>query len=218
MYFAGGGAMPKRKHNVIQGAYPKIGSRPENKWAGIIPDNEMPYVINPEKGYVVSANNHMTTSNVKHGITQVFTFPGRKTRISQLIEEAIEHTGSKIKVTDMQKIQVDLKDVQAQASINDLLYCVENSSLISKLDSRSKDQIAFAKRLLTNWDFVFGQNSSPASVYTAWEFMIGYYMHESSIKSNKLRLSLNLNISSMSSIYRMVQTWAKEKRSDGKTR
>ena len=69
MYFCGGGIIPVRKYNVVQGMYPKIGRLEQNRWQGIIPHDEMPFVINPKSGYIASANNHMTSENVKHGIT-----------------------------------------------------------------------------------------------------------------------------------------------------
>lgn len=55
---------------------------------------EMPYLINPKSGYIVSANNHMSSSNVKHGITENFTFTGRKTRISEMLLEAFARTNN----------------------------------------------------------------------------------------------------------------------------
>lgn len=55
-------------------------------------------MINPKCGYIVSANNHMTSANVKHGVSLAFTFPGRKTRITELIEEAFKQTGNKVTV------------------------------------------------------------------------------------------------------------------------
>ena len=69
MYFVGGGLIPSRKHSVVQGVYPKQGKIDVNKWTGMVPNEEMPYMTNPSSGYIVSANNHMSSDNVKHGIT-----------------------------------------------------------------------------------------------------------------------------------------------------
>ncbi len=41
------GKFPIRKHKVAQGAYTKLGFMDENVWTGIVPSNELPYVINP---------------------------------------------------------------------------------------------------------------------------------------------------------------------------
>ena len=65
---------PVRKHNVVHGAYPKKGHLIENSWKGFVPKHELPYVVNPETGYIVSANNFITSQNSKHGISHAFSF------------------------------------------------------------------------------------------------------------------------------------------------
>lgn len=42
------GKLPHRKYNSHHGAYTKIGYMNDNVWLGIIPEAEMPYVINPK--------------------------------------------------------------------------------------------------------------------------------------------------------------------------
>jgi penicillin amidase len=44
-----------------QGRFVMDGSRPENDWKGFIPQTHNPHVINPERGFVSSANQHSTT-------------------------------------------------------------------------------------------------------------------------------------------------------------
>lgn len=48
-----------------------------------------------------------------------------------------------------------------------------------------------AKKLLSEWDFNFDPNSSAASVFTAWEFMLSYYLHETKITSPVMRVSMS---------------------------
>lgn len=55
------GKFPIRKHKVAQGAYTKLGFLDENVWSGLVPSNELPYVVNPQKGYIVSANNFIAS-------------------------------------------------------------------------------------------------------------------------------------------------------------
>lgn len=43
-------------------------------------------MVNPDKGYIVNANNFVTSSNVKHGISLSMAFPHRAVRISEMIE------------------------------------------------------------------------------------------------------------------------------------
>jgi len=46
----------------------------DNLWTGFVPSEELPYLVNPNKGYVVTANNFITTEHVKHGISHSFVF------------------------------------------------------------------------------------------------------------------------------------------------
>lgn len=75
------GKFPLRKYNVGYGTYPKKGWMKENQWDGYIPNSELPAVVNPERGYVISANNLATTKHIKHGISHAFAFPHRFLRI-----------------------------------------------------------------------------------------------------------------------------------------
>jgi acyl-homoserine lactone acylase PvdQ len=67
----------------------------------------MPYVINPDKGFVVNANNFVSSHNVKHGISLSAVFPHRKVRITEMIE----NLEGKATVEDMKSIQLDVLDI-----------------------------------------------------------------------------------------------------------
>jgi len=213
LYFPGGGLMPKRKNNVVGGVYPKIGKNSDNKWQGRIPDEEMPYLINPKSGYIVSCNNHMSSSNVKHGITQSFTFPGRKTRVSEIIEGLFEKTGNKVTVKDMQSMQTDDLDVQARASLADMLFCVDNAPV--KLTDSQKAKVTLAKRLFKTWDFRFEPKSVAASIFYAWEFHMAYYLHEKKITSPMMRVQVSYGGPTNQFTWLSIQQWAAKKRTSG---
>lgn len=64
----------------------------------------MPYSINPEKGYLVTANNPIIRPDFKHSNSfPAISFVDRAYRISQLIEENIK-SGIKMTVKDVLKI------------------------------------------------------------------------------------------------------------------
>jgi penicillin amidase len=84
--------------------YPKKGWLKENQWLGAIPNEELPKLLNPKKGYIVSANNLITTKNVLHGISHAFSFPHRFVRINEMIEEKIIAKG-KLNELDMMEMQ-----------------------------------------------------------------------------------------------------------------
>ena len=93
--FFSGAVLPLRTHNVAQGVYSKLGEKPENRWLGLITTADLPYVVNPDKGYVVNANNFITSDQGRYGASHAFTFPHRKVRISEMIEELIEGEGKR---------------------------------------------------------------------------------------------------------------------------
>ena len=112
---------PIRKYNVVHGAYPKKGHLAENSWTGFVPLSELPWVVNPEKGYLVSANNFITKSNVKHGISHAFTFATRAIRIGEMIEERLER---KLTGEDMAVMHNDTLDIMARDSMQAMLQVV----------------------------------------------------------------------------------------------
>ena len=80
------GLFPKRKYNVAQGVYPKKGWLLENLWEGYVDPKEHPRMYNPEKGFIVSANNFVATKNAKHGVTHAFSFTHRFIRLNEMFD------------------------------------------------------------------------------------------------------------------------------------
>jgi acyl-homoserine lactone acylase PvdQ len=90
--------------------------------------------VNPDKGYLVSANNFVTSQNSKHGISHAFTFNHRSIRISEMLD-SFKQNNKKISLVDMSKMQMDVLDVQARDSLEDMLTCVDKAMhLMSEID------------------------------------------------------------------------------------
>ncbi|GGJ52725.1 penicillin acylase family protein [Deinococcus roseus] len=87
-YYAAG-KIPIRKG--WDGSEPISGDR---DWSGYIPFADLPHVLNPEKGYIASANEKVAPGNYPYllGADPVWTFPYRKRRIEQLIQATPRHT------------------------------------------------------------------------------------------------------------------------------
>lgn len=51
------GLLPKRVHDSDQRAFAKLANKKENMWTGVITADDMPSMINPESGYLVSTGN-----------------------------------------------------------------------------------------------------------------------------------------------------------------
>lgn len=85
----------------------------ENDWLGLVPGNEMPRVLNPERGFVVNANNKITTDNYKYDIGVGMSGTTRADRITEMLEERMAK--GKLTTKDFLEMQYDKKDILAEA-------------------------------------------------------------------------------------------------------
>lgn len=148
------GRVPDRKYYGLEILE---GWNGEYEWEGIIPFKEMPYVMNPEKGYIVSANNRIIARNYKHyyGIGHEFA-DARAERISELIEGLIK---SKVLVTskEMVKIGLDTLNIYARNMLPVMLNILKPDYKISR-----------AIEALENWDYRMTKESVPAHIFAVW--------------------------------------------------
>jgi len=93
--------LPIRKEG--ESLLPRPGHLPEYDWKGVVPFEEMPYVFNPEKGYIVTANQKTIDDSYPHYISNMWADPSRAKRIEELIQEKKE-----IDVEDIMEIQTDV--------------------------------------------------------------------------------------------------------------
>ena len=82
---------------------PRIGKDPTYDWKGYVPYNEMPFLFNPEKEYIFTANNKTIDGDFPYYISGLWADPSRAQRIEELIIPIKEGT-----IQDMKKIQTDL--------------------------------------------------------------------------------------------------------------
>jgi penicillin amidase len=96
------GLIPIRKEGD-DGALPRDGADPSNAWRGFVPASEMPRVLDPPQGYIVTANERVIGSSFPHVVTTDWASPNRARRITERIERA-----SKIDRDEMESIQLDV--------------------------------------------------------------------------------------------------------------
>ena len=85
---ATGGGVPVRKGH---GSMIRSGETDEFDWKGYVPPEQLPFSLNPENGYVSSANNRTVTEDYPYYISYRFYVPYRINRIRQMIEEKEKH-------------------------------------------------------------------------------------------------------------------------------
>lgn len=127
------------------------------EWVGDVPFDELPTVINPPQGFLVSANNAVVSPGTGHFLSNEWDYGYRAARITSMLE-ALPVIG----IMDFQRIQGDNAN-----SMQPVLV-----PLIRQLDLQDA-RLEKLTALLATWD---GQNtidSSPAALFNAfWRHLL----------------------------------------------
>lgn len=128
---------------------PRPGKNPEYDWQGIIPYEEMPYLLNPGDGYIVSANNKTIGDEFPYYVSNLWADPSRAERILELIQ-GLEGA----RAEDMEAIQLDVVSPFAREI---------TPYLLAAATGREEGNLKTALDLLRTWD---GEESpqSPAAL------------------------------------------------------
>ncbi|MFV2118641.1 penicillin acylase family protein [Streptomyces sp. Act-28] len=136
------------------GTLPAPGWNPAYDWKKkYVPFDELPYEQDPERGYIVTANQAVVNGDeYPHHLTADWGYGSRSQRINDLVESKIKD-GGKISTDDMRTMQTD-----NQSEIAKLL-----TPLLLKVDI-SDPYVREAQRLLEGWDYT-QEADSPAAAY-----------------------------------------------------
>jgi penicillin G amidase len=129
------------------GTVPVPGWTAEHEWEGFLPFEELPYAVDPERGYLVTANERIHPEDYPHLIGHDFHAPGRAARITELLEMRSDHT-----VDTCRAIQSDTVSLAAR----------EVLPRISLVHER-------ARALFEGWDHDLGAGSAAAAL---WELLV----------------------------------------------
>ncbi len=106
------GLVPIRKKGD-DGSLPVDGNDPSNDWQGFVSQAEMPRVLDPAKGYLVTANQRILGSGFPYPVATRWASPVRAKRIAELIETAgkLDHKGA-------ERIQLDVTSLEHREFMN----------------------------------------------------------------------------------------------------
>ena len=140
------------------GTQPVPGWTDEYQWQGYIPFDELPFTLNPPEGYIVAANNAVVGEEYPYLITSTWDYGFRAQRIIELIETA----SGPLSLEDMQRLQADNKDLNAEYLVPILLTIPLNDS-----------RLETGRALLKDWDFQNHMESAPAGLFAAfWKHLL----------------------------------------------
>lgn len=153
------GRIPIRAHG--QGRWPVPGWTDRYDWQGFIDFDELPHVLNPERGYIVTANNAVVGPSYPHLLTKDWSQGYRSHRITELIEGS-----GKLSVRDMTRIQMDTRNPNAAALAPHLLRA-------------AGEDAPDAVELLRGWDYTQPPDSAPAAYFNAvWKRVLAATFHD----------------------------------------
>lgn len=136
-YKANGNIPVRLKGN---GTLPVPGDSSEYGWSGYIPYDELPTIVNPEEGYIATANNKIVSDDYPYHITDMWAQPYRYERIVELLEGRNDLT-----VEDMQAMQMDTVNLYAKEFLPKFITSIE------KLDEEK--QYSDIVAALKEWDY-----------------------------------------------------------------
>lgn len=148
-----GAHVPIRKTG--HGEVPVPGDTEQYEWTGYIPFDQLPQVLNPEGGLIVTANARVTGPNYKPYITDHWEEPYRTARIYDLL-----HDKRDLRPEDMLKIQTDTYSYPHVFMAEQL---VEAAKVVPPKDERARKLIQEAK----DWNGMADANSSVVSFLDA---------------------------------------------------
>ncbi|MFG2603906.1 penicillin acylase family protein [Streptomyces sp. NPDC048514] len=149
------GKIPTRS-SVDDGSIPAPGWDAKYKWTGFIDQDELPYEYNPERGYIVTANQAVVDEGkYPYTLTTDWGYGARSQRITDLIESKIKD-GGKISTDDMRQMQLDNSSEIAKLLVPKLLKI--------NLDDRN---VRDAQKLLEGWDYTQDADSAAAAYFNA---------------------------------------------------
>jgi penicillin G amidase len=147
------GLIPIRKQDYT--SLPVPGWTDEYEWEGYIPWNRLPSVVNPSNGFVATANNKVTGDDYPYHITDTFAQPYRQQRITEVLQSE-----KKLTVEDMQSLQFDQKNKQAEEMLPILLEQMEHKPL----NEKEKNAAAILKK----WNLKDSKDSAAPLIFHFW--------------------------------------------------
>jgi penicillin amidase len=118
------------------GSVPVPGWTGEYEWVGEVPFEEMPHILNPERGYVVTSNHRIVSDEYPHFLGNLWMNGYRARRIEEVFERK-----EKLSIEDFQALHVDTT-------------CIPGMEFVAQLEGFTSDDpdVQMALQSLHAWN------------------------------------------------------------------
>lgn len=146
------GRYPVRAHG--DGTVPSPGWTGEHGWTDWVPPQELPWGVDPARGFLVTANQRMHDEAYPHLIGHDFHTPFRARRIAEALAARDDHdVGSTV------TLQTDVVSAAARENIE---------LLLGRTGAGDNPDRSAALTLLRSWDAAMTADSAATVVYQVW--------------------------------------------------
>jgi penicillin G amidase len=149
---------------------PKPGWTAEHEWQGWVPYDELPELRDPERGFVVTANNRIAPDDYPHHITSDYLDGYRARRIEQLIEAQETHD-----LDSFGAMQLDMLSLPGLETVRRLV----------RLRARNQRETRALERL-RSWDGRMSPDSVAATIYQAFTLRFAREVSRAAIRDRDL--------------------------------
>ena len=163
------GRIPLRKGGTPD--LPKPGWTGEFEWDGTIPYDDLPRVVNPAEGFLVTANNRIVDDDYPHHITSEWMTGYRAQRIEEMLAERERHS-----VPDFERMQHDFLSLPG----------IEIVHRLSRLHPTRQREIRAIERL-KSWDGVLGPDSVAATIVHAFTVVFAQAIVRAAVGDRELQ-------------------------------
>jgi penicillin amidase len=157
------GKLPRRPGGVAD--LPKPGWTGEHDWDGYVPYEELPEIVDPEGGVIVTANNRIAPADYPHHITSEYLDGYRAARIEQLLAER-----ERWSLDDFQRMQMDVFSIPGEQTAHRLV----------RLRPEQQREVRAIERL-RSWDHRLEPGSVAATIYQAFAVAFARKVSEAAI-------------------------------------
>ena len=141
------GLMPVREG--WSGLLPVPGHTGRYSWSKFLDVEDLPQLVNPESGYIATANHNIVPDGYTHDLGFDWSAPYRIERIDEVLAR-----GGRFTIEDFQALQLDETSLPARQLVGML--------------RESSDGPSKASAIFDGWDFVLDVESNQAALFEAW--------------------------------------------------
>jgi penicillin amidase len=138
--YYGAGLIPVRSSG--DGSVPYDGTKDEGEWKGFIPHAELPHVLDPPSGIIVTANSRVVGRDYPHFLTHVWAPPTRARRIYDLLAAK-----QKLTAEDFRAVQGDAYTISGATFAREVAKVAREAGLGAK-DEKWRETL----KLFESWD------------------------------------------------------------------